>query len=459
MSLFSRLRLKLTAEDGFAVPTVTLMIVAALAVAGVAVTTSIQGQAGSVRDQDTKSALAAAESGVEQALLHFNRYGLASESTPCAPLGSGATEEGWCPAVSGTTLNGGSVTYWARPEGESRPNGEFAFTELEVVSLGTVDGVSRRVDVTATSSSGNDMFVDATVKSEEGITLDSNSQIHAGTATNGDLTIAANAKQCGTATVGIGKEKKGSGEYSTDIECGVLSGDPGEDEISLPPVEQGAAPTINDNGRLFSLDKISGNKKKACFDGHDGNEDEDDSCGPRELEVGTNTSVTLGGTTYSFCKLTLSSNSSLYVADKSEVTIYFDSPEACGYEDGVTQLELQSNTRITSEPGKSASVALLFVGSKELSTNILMNSNTAVDGPCEQNFVLYAPYSDITLNSNTKFCGALAGKTVHLDSNAQVWTSSGIQSWFLPLTAPHFVAERFVDCVSSAPAGLPDEGC
>jgi len=141
------------------------------------------------------------------------------------------------------------------------------------------------------------------------------------------------------------------------------------------------------------------------------------------------------------------------------VKIYFDSPEACGYDDGATQLELLSNSRITSTTGDSTNVAMLFVGSEDLSTNILLNSNTAVDGPCEQNFVIYAPYTDIELNSNTKFCGAMAGKSIHLDSNAEIWTSSGTDKFFLPNTPPHYEPALFVECTVTSATGAPDEGC
>jgi len=456
-----RLRRRLASEAGFAVPTVTLMLVAALGMAGVAVSTSIQSQGGIVRDQETKTALAVAESGADQALLHFNRYGLASETSPCSPVGGTTPDaEGWCPEVTGTTVNGGTVSYWVRPTGAALPSGEFAFTELEVVARSAVDGVTRRVEVSSSSSAGQDIFVDASVKAKEGISLDSNAEIHAGSATNGDITLGSEAKQCGTAKVGVGKQLTGGDGYYSDIDCTTSGGTPSEDEISLPPVEQGEVPENNDNDRLFTQDRISGNKNTVCFDGFNGAGKADNSCGPRELVIGSNSSVTLGGEVYSFCKLTLNSNSSLYTAPGANVKIYFDSPEACGYEEEpVTQLELRSNSRITSASGKAGSVALLFVGSTDISTHILMNSETSVDGPCEQNFVVYAPYTDIELDSNTKFCGALAGKTVHLDSNAQVWTSSGIDEFLLPLTAPHYEVERFVDCTAATPAGAPDEGC
>lgn len=464
-----RLRRRLASEAGFAVPTVTLMIVAALGMAGVAVSTSIQSQGGTVRDQEAKTALTVAESGIDQALLQFNRHGQADETEPCAPVGGGTPDaEGWCPEVvvnaNEETPNAGTVSYRVRPTGGALPSGDFAWTELEVVSVGTLAGSTRRVNLSASSSSGQDIFIDADVLSKEGISLDANSQIHSGSATNGDITIGPNAEQCGPASVGIGNEVGGGGDHHSEIDCTGV-GEAVEDEITMPPVNQGEAATVNDNDRLFAEDRISGNKKSACFSGFDGKEDEDESCGEpgsRELLVSNNSSVTLGGAVYSFCKLTLKSNSSLYidpVDPEATVKIYFDSPEACGYEDGETQLELLSNSRITSTTGDSTNVALLFVGSEDLSTNILLNSNTAVDGPCEQNFVIYAPYTDIELESNTKFCGAMAGKSIHLDSNAEVWTSSGTDKFFLPNTPPHYEPAVFVECTLTSATGTPDEGC
>ena len=54
-------------------PTVMLALVVGFALATVAVLASIAAQRGSTRDQDAKAALAAAESGVNEVLLHYNR--------------------------------------------------------------------------------------------------------------------------------------------------------------------------------------------------------------------------------------------------------------------------------------------------------------------------------------------------------------------------------------------------
>lgn len=458
MATFKRL---LNAEGGFAVPSVLLMTVAAMGIASVGVMASIQGQSGSVRDQGSKTALAVAESGVDQALLHYNRG-----VTPCVP----ATEGDWCGPVTGMSVNGGAVSYWARlASGEECGVGNEVEC-VEIVSQGTVGGVTRRVDVYASTvstedSTGGGPFASASVLSLDTIELDSNSKIHTGTATNGNMILKSNSKQCGQASVGIGKKMETSSNagYYSDSLCKTKYSTVLQQELTLPPVNQGDAATNNDNARFFALDTVSGNKADACWGGKTAAGKTTSSCGTRELRVDNNSAVTLGGSVYSFCKLTLRSNSAIYIASGADVTIYFDSPEACGYSSGVTQLDLQSNSRITSATGDPISVAMLFVGSETRQTKIQLNSNTSVNGPCEQNFVIYAPRSDVDLDSNSRFCGAVAGKTVHLDSNAEIWTASGSDDFTLPgveipETPAHYTPYRFVEC-SAVTASPPNAGC
>jgi len=461
-SLFGAARRRLASEGGFAVPTVLLMTVAALGMAGVAVTTSIQGQSGTVRDQGGKAALGVAESGVSQALLHYNR-GVA----PCVP----ATAGGWCGPVTGMSVNGGAVSYWARTLDSAEECGVANEVQcVEIVSLGTVNGVSRRVDVMASTLPTEESptlgpFATAGVLSYEDMTLDSNAVIHTGTATNGNLSLNSNAKQCGQASVGIGKELKTSpnAQYHSNSTCTAPSSEVLQQELTLPLVDQTDAATNNDNHRLFAEDQISGNKGDACWNGKKGDGKATSACGARELRIDNKSAVTLGGKIYSFCKLTLRSNSALYIESGVNTTIYFDSPENCLQSSGVYQLDLQSNSRITSASGDPVTIAMLFVGSQTRQTRILLNSNTEVDGPCEQNFIIYAPLSDVTLNSNSKFCGAIAGKKIHLDSNAEIWSAKGSGSFNvggvdLPDTPAHYTPYRFVEC-SPAPASTPNDGC
>jgi hypothetical protein len=463
MATLNRLRslisYRLASERGFAVPTVMLMTVAAMAVASVGVVASIQGQSGVVRDQGTKSALQVAESGVNQAVLYYNR-GVA----PCA-----AKEGEWCGPVTGMSVNGGSVQYWTKLGSGTECQVGNEVECVEIVSQGTVNGVTRRVDVSASTlptedSTGPGPFASAGVLSLENMTLDSNAVIHTGVATNGELTLNSNAKQCGQASVGIGKKMKmgSNAHYYSNSQCTTSYSTYLQQALTLPLVNQGDAATNNDNARFFGQDLVSGKKPEACWSGKTSTGKTTTSCKTRELNVSSNTTITLGGSVYSFCKLHMNSNTSLYVQSGASLTIYFDSPENCGYSSGVTQLDLDSNARITSATGSPTSVALLFVGSDTRETKIQLDSNTTA-GSCDQNFVIYAPRTNVDFDSNTHFCGAVAAKTVHLDSNAEIWSSKGSESFSLPglelpATAAHYTPYRFVEC-SAVEASPPDAGC
>lgn len=437
-------------EGGFAVPTVLLMLMAMMAVVGVGVAASIQTQSGTVRDQQSKSAFSVAESGAQSALLAFNRVPPGGNN-PCSPIGSTVGSGGWCLPMTGS-LNDGTFTYWAHPP----PIGNTANQALEIVAQGSRNDVTRRVDVTAHSSSGQQMFSSASVLAQTGIVLDSNAEIRSAVATNGDITVASEAMLCGQASVGIGQELSGDGGYFSDQGCTVPETQVIEQELFLPPVNQGDAATNNDNGRFFAQDPVSGNRNNACWNGVKANGG-NGFCGARHLELGSNSNVTLTGSVYSFCKLTLSSNSSLYIAAGVHPIIYFDSPEACGYSAGATQLEIASNARITPASGAPSAVAMLFVGSATIPTNILLNSNTEVE-TCDQNFVVYAPRTDIEMNSESRFCGAVGAKSIHIDQNAIVRVSAEAQSFILPNTAAHYEIDNFIEC-SVASASPPDAGC
>jgi Tfp pilus assembly protein PilX len=451
-------------EGGFALPTVMLMMVAAFAVATAAAFASIASQRGTVRDQSSKSAFATAESGISDAMLRFN---LVAATSPCTPVGSTTPDaNGWCPPVAiSSAVNGATVQYWVHPPS---PNPSARCTTstspsgcMEVVSIATLGGASRRVDVTATSASNQPLFADAAVKAQDGITMDSNAEVHSAAATNGNITLASNAKQCGVASVGVGHTltTTANSHYYSDVNCTTATSTYNQQPLTLPPVNQGNAPSSNDNARFFALDPASGNKANACWNGTKANGSAG-TCGARELAVGVGSSVTLSGSIYSMCKLTLSSNSKLYTTSGANVKIYFDSPEACGQASGTTQLQLDSNTRISTPTTASTGVAMLFVGSTSRTTRIQLNSNTDANALCQQNFVLYAPLSDIDLNSNSAYCGAIGGKTIHLDQSAKIFTGSGTAAFTLPNTAAYYVLDHggYREC-STAAASPPNAGC
>jgi Tfp pilus assembly protein PilX len=474
-------------EHGFAVPTVLFMLLGAFAVVSIGVLASISAQRGSVRDQDTKSALSAAEAGVSDALLRYNAVSQPPPVTqPClvpsgTTLGATATQSsgsnaGWCAAASGSS-GSGTYSYTVKPAASA--DGLQVGT-IEIASTGSFNGISRRVDVVAKSASGQQVFLDAAVKTQDAINLDSNAIIHAGAATGGDITLASNAMQCSPASVGKGHHLTiapgASGGYFDDPQC-TTSLDPstvGQDDLVLPPVNQGDAATNNDNCRVSRAVGVP--DPNCTFNSSDPqdlisgkNSDVNWSPTTRQLEIDKpKTTLTLTGHTYSFCKVTLKQNTALYVAANTNINIYFDSPEACDQPPGTlpadnatygtTQLSLASNTRISANTGTPGAIAMYFVGSPVRPTQALMSSNTQANQACVQNFILYAPLTHLELNSNSVYCGAVAGKSLHMDSNAQFFTDLLSRQYIIPGTPPHFITSKFVDC-DAASGSPPNSGC
>ena len=427
-------------ETGFALPTVMFMVLAAFTASSAAAVVSMSAQRGMVRDADAKTALAIAEAGVSEALLRYNRV-VATPSGACvvstgATLQLAAPSGGWCAPVTGATEQG-TFKYTVAPT----PG------HLEIVSVGQSDGVTRRVQVSADSVSGQGIFSSATVKARDLISLDSNAEIRANAATNGDMTLAGNAKLCGTGSVGVGRGftlDSNAGHYA-DQTCtgtGVLTRKP----LALPAVNQGNAATVNDNGRFFASDLRTGGTKVTW------------NSATRALNLSSNSSLTMGGAVYSLCSLTMSSNTALYIAPGASVTIFFDSPEACGLSSGAKQIDLSSNSRITATGGGPTRVAILMVGSDAIQTQVELSSNTQVAGACEQNFVIYAPRTDVELDSNSTYCGAIAANTIHMGSSTRIFSDAGTNNFVLPNTAPHYEPSGFIEC-SSAEQSPPDSGC
>ncbi len=252
MGIDRRIDACLKREGGFAVPTVLLLIVGVFSIAMAGALVSMSAQRGAIRDADTKAALAAAEAGANQALLRYNRYGLLGASSCVVSsggtLGLAAPTAGWCSPVSGVT-NEGTFEYHVAPT----PG------RVEIVSTGTSNGVTRRIDVAADSVSGQGIFSTSTVKSRENISLDSRAEIRANAATNGGMTLASNARLCGTGSIGVGQGLTliSNAAHFADTNC-TGTGTTIQKPLTLPSVNQGDAASVNDNARFFGQDFRTG---------------------------------------------------------------------------------------------------------------------------------------------------------------------------------------------------------
>jgi Tfp pilus assembly protein PilX len=451
-------------EHGFAVPTVLLALVAAVALASSAVVASIGAQKGTSRDQNSKAALAAAEAGIANALLRFNQSpttGLAG--TTCVPLGGTAVgANGWCPTQITGTLDRATYTYAVKPiaAGIVAAN---APAQIEIVSKGTIDGITRRVDAIADGYSSNFKPFSslANVIGLDGISLTGTAEVTGSVATNGNIGMGSGSQlHCNSAKVGIGRGFSPN-DGTVDSACTVTQG-----TISLPPVNPGDVATNNSNFRICNTsgtppipaDPITPANKCAS------------AWNPttKVLDLpGGGTTITLGapgGTfNYAFCRMVLNANSNLYVAGGASVRIYLLSPDSPPCTGVTTPLDLRSGSKLQPTGAGAADLGILIVGSETRATTAIFNASASYFG-CDQTIALYAPRTAVQFASKTELCGGVAGKSLFFASGNSIKASNTALDFELPAIPgiSHYDESRdFVECTVALPTGAtaPDAGC
>lgn len=459
-----------------ALPVALFAMIASMGLAGAAVVATTDVQLGAQRDDSSKDAIAAADAGANVARVRQTRYGFVlNEWNPCLKLGAGGKLEKapaetvggqrWCPAVSGT-VGDSSYAYRVSPVGE-----DCGAYELCVVSTGTADEVSRRIEVTYNRSGlvtnesekigreGRELreqtereLKEALEKEEkqkakeleekiqkekeeeskraavegfvgrDGITLSGNADIRVGLGTNGHLSTSGNASICGDIRVGVGKKWTKSGNASQCKGYVVKEGN-----VDLPPVSSFIPTNIatsNSNSRITACTKT--NVPVDCQkDAYTGNWKSKPpfNASTRAITLSSNDTLTVGGGDYWVCSISMSGNSQLIMATGSRVRFFFDTPEKCGTG---TQLSLSGNNRI-SATGYQPSVGqfdvpgFYFLGSPTVASQINLSGNFGT----VNEMVVYGPDTYINISGNATFKGILVGKQIAMSGNGKVEQDAG----------------------------------
>lgn len=442
MASCDRIRARLSAlwreERGIAVPTALMALVASFALASVAVMSTVDVQQGTKRDHESKEAIAAADAGANIALLRLNRF-LPSLSTshPCVgPNGEYQTASGgWCPST--TTEQVGAATYSYRTS---------AFTEngsIDVVSVGSSGTVSRRVDVSLTTSTPKNIFAKERLIGQDGMEIvGTGARIETDFGTNGDIVTGGSPVLCGNDRVGVGK----SGPTPS---CGKQKS---EGNQNLPPISVPSdIATNNDNCRLAQnctgakagqIDTYS--KKITSKNPWDSS--------IRKIDVASNEQLTMGGLIYWVCQIEVQGR--LYMPAKTQVQIYVDTPEHCGLKSGATQVIIGAQAYVESssynpEQGLYEVPSIYVVGDGQVKMEGAPASSNEV--------MIYAPNSEITMGGNGSWTGMLAGKTIKIHGNPTIKSDPNLK---LPETnvASLFQRTRYVEC-TGATASPPNADC
>jgi hypothetical protein len=445
-------------ERGMALPAAMFATIASLGMAGAAVMSSVNVQHGSHRDGDSKSAIAAADAGANIALLRLNRYATAfSTSTPCLGVSGGtlvlsaATTDGWCPPVSGS-VGDSTYVYRATP---------VTATTMSVVATGTSDSVSRRIAVTYDTTTIGDALGKEGLIGVDDLHLDENADARVGIGTNGNVTVDNNANVCGNIRKGVGKEHDTDG--STQCTGYTLT----EGNVTLPPVSSFMPTDIlenNSNYRLATCTKIVGETREptGCQeDSYTGKWKSTEPWNPSTRSiymsgVGGGTTLTLGGGDYFICRLYIKNNSHLVMKEGAQVRIFFDTPEKCGIKAGEKQIDVSNNSDVTAtgyqpEIGKFDMPGFYVMGSESIPTTIEFSPNGGAN-----EFILYAPNSNIVIKNNATYTGVIAGKTVHFEK-ATLKQDAGFKPPEIG-GATIFERQSYVECTGTT-ATPPNAGC
>jgi len=446
-------------ESGMAVATALVAMTVAFTFASGAVVYSVNTQHGTIRDHDAKEAIAAADAGANVALMRMNQFSKAvSTANPCIGVSGGvlvvakAEADGWCPQLTGTV---GQATYAYRVGPTVAACGSSTSC---VVAVGTSSGVSRRVEVTLGTSTVGGAFSRAGVLGQDDITLDNNANIRVGVGTNGNIKLSNGSSICGDIRRGVGKKLTFENSSS---QCGGYVKTEGNE--TLPQVSSFMPSDIATNNSNYRLVRCTGtNIPSGCQS--DSYTKGWESTTPwnattRTIEPAQNSSLTLTGGDYFICRLNLGNNAHLIMGAAATVRIFFDTPENCGAQAGSTwePIKVENNADITSSGYQTSSgqytvPGLYVTGSASIATEISFSNNSG-----SNQFVLYAPNSNLYFENNATYKGAIAGKTVYFSNHAKVEQDPGFEPPKLG-GSTIFARQAYIEC-TGATASPPNANC
>jgi hypothetical protein len=430
-----------------ALPTALFAMIACMALGSVAVLSSVDVQQGSVRDHDSKEAIAAADAGASVALLRLNRFqSKLSTATPCVgPAGETLlSASGWCPSTTSEKVGDATYTY--------RVSAYTGTGTYNVVAIGTAGSVSRRVDVGLFSNNGKNVFAEEKMIGQENIKLKGSVNVKTDIGTNGSVELEnENGKQaivCGDIRHGIGKE-------APTPKC---NGTVSEGEKDLPEVTPPSDIATNNSDCRLAVTCAS----KSEVDTYAKTNGKKEEVGKRTstepwdskhttINIPNNSRLSMGGRDYLVCGLFV--NGELIMNAGSEIRIFVDTPEHCGLKAGATQVEFTASSNISSTGYNPAQGSYTIPG-----IYVLGESTVKLSGNSGTNEVMiYAPKSEIELQGDATWKGMIAGKKLYVHGNPTIESDPNIKAPAITF-ASLLARTRYVECVGST-ATPPNANC
>ena len=429
-------------QTGVALPAAlgVLVVVGTLSAGTFAVSSRLQDS--STASRDAKRALQAADAGLEAAMFRMNELGLQSVSkcfttsaidpgTGTDPETGGTPASGECAGIEDDLGNSSNYTYYVTPELDdgdtcaglpvhhTDSGGEVTVTQRCVTSIGEVNGERRRIQARVASYIGTQLFPIGGILAINGIKAQNNSIVSGMLGSNGQI-------QLGNNSVITGGIKLGSTSSPPPIlgTGSTVGGSPpvtyrseAEGAYVLAPVDMGNTATVNDNNRI-ATGQDSGSHVTYTNTG----------AAPRTLTIGNNGSLTLGGGTYNFCKVTLGNNSYITIAAGAKIRFFLDSPDRLTQGtagDCIPDSQTASQAKTAGYGGMSLGQGSNF-NNPGPSINFQIYMYGYADGSHKVNFfnaanmnaAIYAPSSELIWNNTGGITGAVSASKVEFKNSA-----------------------------------------
>jgi hypothetical protein len=177
--------------------------------------------------------------------------------------------------------------------------------------------------------------------------------------------------------------------------------------------------------------------------------------GTRVLSLTGNSTLTLGGNTYSFCRLDLQNTAQLKIAVNATVKIYIDSPDHCGGASGMGSVSLKNASGILNLNTDPTTLQLYMLGSP--STPTLLDFANAFASTML--ITIYAPYSTVYLHNSVSITGAVAAASVPIENDSSITYDQRVGDITGGGIPVYRSTRKWVECSSVPPGAAVNSGC
>jgi hypothetical protein len=478
----SRARSRLAADGGFVLPASMAILMVITLLGAAAVATSVSTSNSTMRDERSKAALEVAEAGLRVGTYRLNVVGPASEecmagSTLVSKPSSEATQ---CLSPEEGVGNSGSYKYWTSIElkkgggcvGIIMTDEELERLKSEgvaqrcITSVGTVNGVTARVQARVSSFTARPVFPIAAMIARERLIMEGNSSLKGAVASNGKISSQGSASQEGGCILG----PSGSFEGIKSTCEAVSQRTPEEGRFVVGAIQPGtsakgseteeckeqAEPLYNCNFLIQNgiVNAEAGKEVKKPADGisstGNGKVQVEYESKYREMSMNTG-SWTLNGYLYNFCNFNATGNSTISVNPGIKAVIFIDSPEDPESKCPAGSGKFEFSGTVNNPSGDPTALQIYVYGKGPVTYNGNVNTSLVLD----------APNATVKLTGNATITGGIIGNEITTSGSfGFIWSKEveKLKAGKAGATTSYY-RTAWAQCASSYSASTPTSGC